>query len=697
MAGFSDWASNRSTQQSCLIYCSASPELRRPDPVNFLSEFKTSVLPRMFRQSTMICLRPPAILLLCACIPPQCFALSPGEEALLKLVGRENSGTVIPLWPGDGRDPNEVRRTTEEEVIETRASGPTIKNVTRPSLTVVPPPAGTTSSGTLVLYAPGGGYGILGLATAADICRWSNATGAHFAMLKYRVPKAPEDPGRRMPLRDAQRAVRVLRLRAKKLGFRENKIIVVGASAGGHLSFNLACNYDEATYAPIDDADQLSARPDAVVLLYPAYLTSPTNSLKTDPWLNPDRVDATRTPPVFMAVTRPDKFTGGAISTLLNLRKKKIPTELHIYPDGGHGGCFNKYPFMEFVRPAARFLKDQRLFSAGMQKAGDQWLDALEAKFLTRPQTPAFPESAGRISGAANPNEWTPADRRLAELRSPAPNIIPLWPGSGTRADDPGATLQEELPEKPDGLVRVTKVSRPTLHHWPAQHADGRAVLVFPGGAYNGLAAQHEGTEIAAWLNQQGLTAFVTKYRVPRREGLEKHTVALQDAQRAIRLVRAQADEFGIHPDRVGVLGFSAGGNLAALTVHQATQSAYKPVDKADSLSARPDFAVLIYPAYLTVTREGPQTDPLIAPLSSRKAYPPIFTAVAADDPFAPGSLYYLLHLHQAKVPGELHVYEKGGHGKGLQQRGYPFSQWTKACERWLADLKYGTTKIIVE
>ena len=428
--------------------------------------------------------------------------------------------------------------------------------------------------------------------------------------------------------------------------------------------------------------------------MYPAYLTKPIVSLDADPHLHLDQLKSPRTSPVFMTVTRPDKFTSGAVNTMLFLRKAKVPAELHVYPEGGHSGCFNKYPLMEFIRPAARFLMDQGLFTKAMQESGNQWLDELEATFLKRPESGENATDRIKSVGSAPKSEWTSGDRKLAALRQPAPAVIALWPGNGKRHDDPAAHFEEELPQKPDGFVRMTKVSRPTLHLWRPENPDGRAVIVFPGGAYNGLAAQHEGTEIAAWLNRQGITAFLAKYRVPRRAGLEKHAVALQDGQRAIRLVRSRAAEFGIDPQQLGVIGFSAGGNLAALTVHQARQPSYPAIDAIDKASARPDFVMLIYPAYITIERDKAELDPLISPLRSRNDYPPVYSAVAADDPYALSALHYLLHLHEVRVSGELHVFSKGGHGKGLQERGYPFSQWTQSAQRWLSDLKHGTTSI---
>lgn len=624
------------------------------------------------------------------------FAVSPGEETFLELADRQHDGVVIPLWPGDGTNPRAVGGAQDEELETPRPNATRIKNVRQPSLVVVPPPPGIEKTGVTLLFAPGGGYGILSLPNAVDICEWAGAMGAHCAILKYSVPRSRDDPGHHIPLADAQRGMRLLRSKAKNLGIDPAKVIMIGSSAGGHLTFNLANNHGETTYTAIDAADQLSARPNAVVLMYPAYLTQPTQSLTADPHLNLDVLSPERTPPVFMTVTRPDKFNWGALNTMLHLREAKVPAELHVYPEGGHGGCFNKYPLMEFIRPAASFLADQGLFTAAMQQASDKWLDKLEATFLERKSAARSPAKRLAISQALPKSEWSPADQRLAKLRETPPTIIRIWPADGSRNDDPAADLAETLPEKSDGLVRVTNVSRPTLHHWQPAAPDGRAVIVFPGGAYNGLAAQHEGTDIAEWLNRQGITAFVAKYRVPRREGLEKHAVALQDAQRAIRLVRSRAEEFGIESDQIGVLGFSAGGHLTALTVHQAKSPSYESIDEIDKLSARPDFAVLIYSAYLVAADGGPELDPLLAPLQSRNDYPPIFSAVAADDRFAPDSIYYALHLHQQKVAGELHVYASGGHGKGLREIGGPFARWTKACERWLADLKHETTSLTV-
>ncbi len=610
--------------------------------------------------------------------------LSDGETEFIRLIGREagDGVEVVPLWPGDGTPPNVSRKLKgTESVVEPKPGNPSVRNVSKPSLVIVAPGGKDPKrAGVTMVFAPGGGYGALGINIGRDLLTWADAIGAEFALLKYRVPRAANDPGRRMQLSDAQRAIRILRARS------DTRIVFFGASAGGHLAFNLANNHAEEIVAPLDDTDRLSARPDAVVALYPAYLTQPIVGMDADPNLHLDQVSPERTPPVLMTVTRPDKFTHGAVNAMLALRRAKVPAELHIFPEGGHAGGFDKYPLMEFVRPTARFLRDQGIFTEDVAKVSNEFLDRLEAAFLKRPASTETAQDDTPIAGALPPTEWSAGDRALAGLREKPAPILRLWPGDGTREDDPARELEEAVPDSSDGRVRIGDVSRPTLHVWRPEKPDGRAVLIFPGGAYNKLAAQHEGTEIAQWLNDQGITAFLCKYRVPRRNGMDKHAVALQDAQQAIQMIRKQAREFGVESDKLGVIGFSAGGNLAALTVHQAPNRRLKP-----------DFALLIYPAYLNLEREGAELDPVLRTLSGRADYAPTFIAVAKDDAHAAGSLHYFRHLQLQRIATELHVYNAGGHGKGLDARGYPFSSWTQAAERWLADMKHGTTHILLD
>lgn len=270
---------------------------------------------------------------------------------------------------------------------------------------------------------------------------------------------------------------------------------------------------------------------------------------------------------------------------------------------------------------------------------------------------------------------------------APGPEIR-LWPGKA-----PGETKElppeQDLTKPTDGpvagqrLIRLGNVADPTLRVFrpPADRDTGAAVLVCPGGAYNILALDLEGSEVCEWLNASGITGVLLKYRVPRREGLEKHTAALQDAQRALGVVRSRATEFGIDPQRLGVLGFSAGGHLAA-AVSTAAARTYERVDAADDLSLRPNFTVLIYPAYLTLEKEN---DRIAPELTIGSATPPAFITIAADDPVRmENAVYYALALKQAKVPVELHVFPTGGHGYGLRRTENPVTAWPDRVNDWL-------------
>ena len=246
----------------------------------------------------------------------------------------------------------------------------------------------------------------------------------------------------------------------------------------------------------------------------------------------------------------------------------------------------------------------------------------------------------------------------------------------------PGNAAKEaerELPPKGDGFHRITNVSRPTLEifHAPQKEAPAPAVIVCPGGAYSYVVIDKEGTEIAAWLNRAGYTALVLKYRVPNnREG------ALQDLQRALSLTRARANEWKIDPARLGVIGFSAGGNLAAKASTQFDQRAYAPVDTADQQSCRPDFTMLVYPAYL-------ETGGVVAPDLNLKAKIPPTLIVHNDDdtPHVPGSKVYDAALTEAGVPHQFLHYKTGGHGYGLHCT-KEAKAWPDAAVEWLRNVR---------
>ncbi len=262
------------------------------------------------------------------------------------------------------------------------------------------------------------------------------------------------------------------------------------------------------------------------------------------------------------------------------------------------------------------------------------------------------------------------------------PEPIPLWPkeAPGEKGDIGPEKVQPQ--PKNDNIERLTNVTRPslTVYRPPADRDTGAAVLICPGGGYQILAWNLEGTEVAEWLNSLGVTAVVLKYRVPARKGRERYAAPLEDAQRALGMVRHRAKEYGIDPGRIGVLGFSAGGHLAATLCNNWVKRTYDPVDDADRESCRPDFALLIYPAYL-VTKENK----LAPELKVTSRTPPTFIVLTEDDPVrVECGLYYYQALRDAKVPAEMHLYPRGGHGYGLRPSHNDVSHWPQLAETWL-------------
>jgi acetyl esterase/lipase len=276
---------------------------------------------------------------------------------------------------------------------------------------------------------------------------------------------------------------------------------------------------------------------------------------------------------------------------------------------------------------------------------------------------------------------------------SPDHLTLPVWPNS-VPSLAPGAPAhlpaEADTTTAKDGLVagrpvvRIGNVSTPTLTlYTPKGQSTGAAVVVFPGGAYHILAIDLEGTEVCDWLNAMGVTCVLLKYRVPDSGPYPtKSPAALQDAQRALGVVRQHAAEWHIDPNRIGVLGFSAGGHLAAAISTHFDQRVYDPIDAADKLSCRPDFAVLVYPAYLALEDQNFAPNPEIKPTENT---PPTYIVQAEDDPVhVENATVYYLELKNAKVPAELHLYAQGGHGYGLRRSALPVTTWPVSVDTWL-------------
>jgi acetyl esterase/lipase len=254
--------------------------------------------------------------------------------------------------------------------------------------------------------------------------------------------------------------------------------------------------------------------------------------------------------------------------------------------------------------------------------------------------------------------------------------IIYLWPGKV-----PGELKEKQPPvidtSKNDKILRFDEVTNPAIEVFLPDKAinNGSAVIVCPGGGYNILAYDLEGTEIAGWLNRLGFTAFVLQYRIPDKKG-----GALQDVQRAMRIVRNNPHKWNIDPEKIGVMGFSAGGSLSARASTLFNKKTYPPVDKSDSLSCRPSFTILIYPAYLD---QGPSLT-LTPELELSKDVPPIFIFQTADDPYGNSALVMAAALRNAKLPVELHILSTGGHGYGLRPGKVAAETWPLLAEKWL-------------
>jgi acetyl esterase/lipase len=267
--------------------------------------------------------------------------------------------------------------------------------------------------------------------------------------------------------------------------------------------------------------------------------------------------------------------------------------------------------------------------------------------------------------------------------------LIKIWPaglpaGSVQLAPAKVKALRAKEKVHPRGHVLYCDTPTLTVYLADPELATGCGVVICPGGGYNVLAWQHEGVELAEWFNSIGVTAFILKYRVPRRIPDKIHWEPMQDVQRSIRVVRRDAAKFKIDPDRIGVLGFSAGGHLTVMAGVQYDTPCYEPVDEADALSARPDFICPIYAAYLGDGYSDGKAE--LGPLVKVTAQtPPAFMAATWDDKFRGAqSALLFAKLREHGVSAEFHGYSKGGHGYGIRESEFPVSKWHYQLENWL-------------
>ncbi len=281
-----------------------------------------------------------------------------------------------------------------------------------------------------------------------------------------------------------------------------------------------------------------------------------------------------------------------------------------------------------------------------------------------------------------------------SSVQTTDPLVLELWPD--TVPKDIGIEGQEKThihDSRFEGVGKtllITNVTRPAIKVYlpPAKKNTGTAMIICPGGGYWNLFWDLEGEEVAAWLNAQGIAGIILKYRVPRRPGEETKIPApgpLLDAQRAVSMVRHNASDWGIDPTRIGIVGFSAGGHLALATAANFHERHYPQIDAIDTISCRPDFAVLCYSGYLKANDHDEISEGIHIPPDT----PPIFLTHASDDSESEvaHSVIMYLTLHRAGIPTELHVYATGEHDFGVRQNGNLPASWPQLCLNWLQSL----------
>ena len=284
--------------------------------------------------------------------------------------------------------------------------------------------------------------------------------------------------------------------------------------------------------------------------------------------------------------------------------------------------------------------------------------------------------------------------------------VIPLWPKESI--PNSVASDEKETHVQGEDLLRISKVQEPTIEVFlPAKkNANGQAMLIFPGGGYHILAYDWEGTDIAKFLNAKGIAGIVVKYRLPSSASqTDKHLVPLIDAQRAMRLVRSKAKDFNIEPDKIGAMGFSAGGHLVATLGTHSNYKVYHSIDEIDKESARPDFIALGYAAISFKQRGANETSQKVASEKKSEPFigeyfniekavtedtPPTFLVHAGNDPGVPveNSLRFFQALKYQGVPATMHIYPTGGHGFSLARDNLHLRGWTERLFEWMESLK---------
>ena len=525
------------------------------------------------------------------------------------------NGERQPLWP-EGKVPDFQEHQIAEMTDVSKAPGFRPEEHRMPYLEWFAKPA--KPNGSCMILVSGGSYN--NCCDVGLVKKWRDrfsALGCQTVNLVYRTPRAKGLPCYQSAWEDGQRAVRLVRSQASARGFDPEKIGVIGMSAGGHLVTMLATSALTPAYKRVDALDDLPCHVNWCIANAPAYNTAgaadgsarPQDGTTEVPTINPCFKFDAKTCPISFHHGGNDKYTpNGSTLCYRELRKRNVPAELHLYADRGHG-AFGLERAVEFMA--------QMEFVAKLPP--DQPLD----------------------------HRMVPDDTIRTEKEY-------LWP-------------EGRMPD-----VSTNQEYRPYLVWFIPEKLKTKAIqVIVPGGGYHFCYFNGEGTPVAHYFNGKGMTAVVVMYRCPRPIGRPKHWSAWQDAQRAIRIVRSEAPRRGLDPDRIGLMGFSAGGHLTLMTATNAKTPAYAPIDEIDALPAKLQWAVPVYPAYSLTdgantpnARGGNYDDAVLVPeFSFDSDTPPMcFLHGDADIWAAMNSVKAWEKLRMMGVQCDLHTLATRGH-----------------------------------
>jgi len=536
------------------------------------------------------------------------------------------------IWP-EGKMPDAQPHQIGATTIEVKAPGYKAEDFRRPYLDWFDAPPADKRTDVCMILISGGGYSCC--CDMALVERWRKkltAIGVNCVSLTYRTPRPKGLPIHQTAWEDGQRAVRLVRSQAAKRGFNPEKIGTISMSAGSHLATMLATSSQTPAYAPVDELDQtVPCHINWAVTCAIAYAI--TDGVGCPNTRDGDAIDAkldscfrfdAKTCPMCMFHGGLDVYSPNASTEVYRqLRRMKIPAELHLFADRPHG-FFGRCPNGEFAT------------------GYDNWFGRAEE----------FMRQLGVLGPVAAEVEF------------------------GTRFSDDHTASREKEDLWPKGMmpdVQTNQTAKPFLEWFVPKERRSRSIqVIFPGGGYTQCSYEKEGVNVARYFNLKGMTAVVVVYRTPRPlGGLAKHTSAWQDAQRAIRMVRSEAQSRGLDPERIGVMGFSAGGHLTLMAATSSQSRSYWPKDDIDKVPCHVNWACPIYPAYVLTdgadcpnVQGGNEDDSVLVRefAFDLKTPPMCFIHGDADAWAAMNSVKCWEHLRRMGIQSDLHTLAKRGH-----------------------------------